>query len=504
MSRIITKKFSALGGLSLLMGAAITASIVPLLQLPELRGPYVTSYITYYLLAGAAYLIAVYQLKVDLLPIWLIWGFAILFRTLLLITTPSLSDDVFRYIWDGHLVNQGVNPYAFPVNAPQLDPLITPLRNLVNHSWMASPYLPTAQLLFSFVDRIAPQQVKAFQITAVLLDLSIGWLVLNTLRRLLLPAKFVLIYLWNPLVIIEFAQGAHVVDALMVFLVMLSVWLLLHANPRNPKIGLYKHGSAVTMAVATLTKVLPVLLIPVLWRRWGWKRIIIYVIILLTVSTYFAYNAGWGLFGPIDGRGYFGALRIYLSQWNFNGGLYHWLEVWISGYPAPGAVPVEIVGEAPIRLARLISAALIGFSLLGTAIWSYILDDESKGDYISRTLALLRLATLPIGAYLLFTHTLHPWYITLMIPFLPYLLPERGGTAQTSRLIWPWIYLSLAVSFSYLTYINPNNFREMSFVRLVEYLPVYLLLLWALLPLIQEPLTSILESRIRWGRIKRR
>ncbi|MGD9091363.1 MAG: hypothetical protein PVF74_00840 [Anaerolineales bacterium] len=504
MSRRIPKTFSELGGLSLLMGVAMAACLVALLKLPLWRGPYVTSFLSYYLIAGGAYLIVTYRLRTDRLPIYLIWVFAVLFRVILLYTTPSLSDDVFRFIWDGHLINAGMNPYTYPVNDPHLDPLNTELRSLVNHSWMASPYLPSAQLLFSIVGKIDPQQAKAYQITAVLLDLSTGWLVMSNLRRLTLPPSLVLIYLWNPLVIVEFAQGAHVVDALMICLVMLSFWLLLLANPIRKRASAHKYGSVVSMAAATLTKGLPVLFLPVLWRRWGWIRLFLYFTILLTISTYFANNAGWGLFGPIDGRGYFGALRIYLSQWNFNGGLYHWLEVWISGYPTPGAVPVEIVGEAPIRLARLISAALIGLSMIGTAIWSYRLDDPSKAELLSRTLALLRLATLPIGAYLLFTHTVHPWYVILMIPFLPFLLPQKEKTARTSRLIWPWMYLSLSISFSYLTYINPNDFRELSFVRLVEYLPFYGLLLWALVPLIQEPLTSIVDGRIRWGRIKRR
>lgn len=486
------------------MGVAIAASLIALVQLPSMRGPYVTSFLSYYTIAGFAYFIATYRLKADRLPIQFIWLFAILFRVILLFTTPSLSDDVFRFLWDGNLLNSLVNPYAFPVNSPQLDPYDTQLRSLVNHSWMASPYMPFAQFLFSLVDKIAPQQVKAFQIVAVLLDLSTGWFVMSTLKRLTLPATLILIYLWNPLVIVEFAQGAHIVDALMICLVMASFWLLLRAKPSDRNNGVFNNASVISMAAATLTKGLPLLFVTVMWRRWGFKRLLLYLLILLTVSSAFACNAGWGLFGPLNGQGYFGALRIYLSQWNFNSGFYHWLEVWLSSYPTPGAVPIETVGEAPIRLARVTSSTLFGCLLIGTALMSYRYDDPKKRDHYQRTIILLRLSTIPIGAYLIFTPTVHPWYVTLIIPFLPFLKSKSNQTSKFSRFIWPWIYFSLAIGYSYLTYLNPDDIRELVFVRWIEYIPLYLLILWAFLPLIQTPVTSILDDRIRAGRIKRR
>lgn len=121
----------------------------------------------------------------------LILALAILFRITLLFTTPStLSDDVYRYIWDGRLVNAGANPYAYAVNSPLLDPFDSAQRALVNHNWMASPYLPAAQAFFAIVYRLAPDSPLAFQIAAVLLDLLTGWLVIDLLRRLDLPRPF--------------------------------------------------------------------------------------------------------------------------------------------------------------------------------------------------------------------------------------------------------------------------------------------------------------------------
>jgi hypothetical protein len=187
----------------------------------------------------------------------------------------------------------------------------------------------------------------------------------------------------------------------------------------------------------------------------------------------FAVSAGWGLTGPLDGTGIFGATRIYLQHWNYNSGIYHWLEVLLSGYQTPGAVPVEIVGENPILLARATTTGLLSLAVLvsGWLAWRTKLDD----------IDLLRLSIIPLGAYLLLTSTLHPWYVTLVIPFLPFLTPREGEAKTYQAFIWPWTYFSVTVALSYLTYLDPDNLREYAWVRLVEYIPLYLLLGWAIL-----------------------
>jgi hypothetical protein len=265
-----------------------------------------------------------------------------------------------------------------------------------------------------------------------------------------------LIYLWNPLVVVEFAHGAHV-DALMICLMTATLWALVAAHSKLP--------SVVALAAATLTKGLPALLLPVVAWRLGWRRTIVYAGLIVAVCLPFALGAGWGLTGPLDGEGLFGALRIYAAHWNYNGGLYHWLEVWLSGYRTPGAVPPEVVGWGPIRAAKLIVAAALGLALIAVWRMSQRCDDD---------LALLRLATVPLAAYLLLATTVHPWYVTLIIPLLPFLLPRQGEATRTGRFLLPWLYFSIIVALSYLTYLD--------LVRLVEYVPLYLLLIWSAWP----------------------
>ena len=447
-------------------GILIAASFISLAILHNLLQN-IIPFLILYCIAYLAYGIAVWWMlrrSAGRRELALIVGLAILIRVVLLFTSPpTLSDDVYRFIWDGRLMNAGVNPYAHPVNSPLLDPYNSPQRALVNHNWMASPYLPAAQLLFAVVYRLVPDSPLVFQVAAVLLDLLTGWLVIDLLQRLGLPRTRALIYLWNPLVAVESAHGAHVVDALMVFLMMAALWLLIAKRSRTL--------SAVVLATATLTKGIPALLFPLVVRRWKLGQTILYGSLVVAACALFAIGAGWGLTGPLDGEGLFGALRIYGSLWNYNGGLYHWIEVLVSGYPTAGAVPQEIVGPGPILTAKLI-VAIILVAVLGV-VWH-------KERQVEDDLSLLRLAMVPLAAYLLLTTTVHPWYVTLVIPLLPFLTHKMNEEPELNRRLLPWLYFALAVAFSYLTYLDVENLREYDSARLLEYVPLYLLLIWSI------------------------
>ena len=504
MKSHIFKTISNWGGISFFSGIILAVSLTFLIPLPNLRGPQVTAFLTFYLIAAAAYFIAVIRLGKDNLPLGIIWGFAILFRILLLFTEQSLSDDVYRFIWDGSLLRNGINPYAQAVKSPLLNIYENPFRALVNHDWMASPYLPAAQLLFLSVTGLVPGNIFSFQITSVILDLLIGWLVFDSLRRLSISPTGVLIYLWNPLIISEFANGAHVVDAWMIFLVLLAYWLMIRSNNLIRRENLFNLGVILAMAGATLTKGIPALLVPIFLRRWRWKWLLLYLAIIFGTLFAFSSGAGWGIIGPLDGVGVFGALRIYMSWWNFNSSLYHWLEVILSGYRTPGAVPVEVVGQTPVLVARFFSSSIIFLISLLAGWWAWRMDSPQRANYLTRTLNLIRLSVIPIGAYLLLTHTVHPWYVAFIVPILPFLLPREEEDSLVSRFIWPWLYLSVAVSLSYLTYLDPNDLREYDPVRLVEYIPVFVLLIWAVWPWLSHGFIFIFERGIRWERIKRR
>jgi len=168
---------------------------------------------------------------------------------------------------------------------------------------------------------------------------------------------------------------------------------------------------------------------------------------------------------PPDGEGLFGALAIYGAYWNFNSGLYHWLEVLFSGYPTPNPVPQEAVGWLPIYAAKAVMALALGGIVL--VVWH-------KGQLESSALGLLRLAVVPLAAYLLLATTVHPWYAMWIVPLLPFLCP-----VSSQAYLWPLLYFSLILPLSYLSYLDPAHPHEFAIVRLIEYVPLFLLLLWA-------------------------
>jgi hypothetical protein len=458
--------------------------------------------IGWYLIAFFAYLGALVWAEKRGMSKWWMWGAAICFRLLLLLTTPTLSDDVYRYLWDGYVANEGVSPYAYAINAPELDYLDIPLRALANNAWMASPYLPVAQGVFFGVTAVLPLRPLFLQIIMVFFDLAGAWLLARLLVLATLPARRLLIYLWNPLVIVEVAHGAHV-DSWMLLLAVLAVYFALKeskqssANSEQPivnsqqitvnsqqptvkqkiagsgrgerivnisnslfRINYSQFFSPVFLALATLTKILPVLLLPVLFWFWNWWQRVLFGGLLLILLLPFGWQAGWGLTGELDGRGLFGALRIYGEQWNFNSGLFHWLEVALGnqGLADPATVSKGIVA--------------VVFVLLVTAVWWLARTRQSNR-------AALRLMAIPLIGYVLLTPTLHPWYILILLAFVPFLGPSETEHSWRWLLVAPWLYLSGALIFSYLTYLDPLNFGELEWVRRLEWVPLLGLLVIA-------------------------
>lgn len=393
-----------------------------------------------------------------------IWGGGLLFRWLLLQTFPTLSSDVFRYMWDGYVTANGVSPYAYPIDAAQLDWLDVSFRAQANHAWMASPYMPAAQWFFAAIALFYPLDPLSFQTSAVLFDLGTAFIVSRLLRLAGLPAHRLLIYLWNPLVVVETAQGAHV-DALMVLLMILAVYAMARSanraggasraeSPRTvDRAPVFSVMAPALLALATLTKLIPVLLAPIFWWRLNWGSRLLYVYLTIGMLVSPALRAGLGLTGELDGRGLFGALRIYNKQWNFNSGIFRWLEDWLEtmGIVDPMVQAQEIV-------------YFLLFVLLVSA-WR----SSRHAPFDLR--ATMRWLAVPLAGYLLLATTVHPWYLLALMPFLPFLTP---GNEEPKRLwLWllPWLWLSGVIALSYFTYIDPDELRDSDWIRLLEWLP---------------------------------
>jgi hypothetical protein len=291
----------------------------------------------------------------------------------------------------------------------------------------------------------------------VIFDLGSAWLLARLLAIARLPAHRLLIYLWNPLIIVEVAHGAHL-DAWMILLMLSSLYFTFVEHGRN---GVASRWLApIFLALATLTKIVPALLFPILFWQWRWRQRLAYGVFTLGLLLPFGLQAGWGLSGELDGAGLFGALRIYGRQWRFNSGLFHWLETYLS---RRGLVD-------SLDIAKTVVAVLLLLLIVG--IWLLARKRTSPR-------ASLRLMALPLMAYVLLAPTFHPWYLVILLVFLPFLTPSSTESGWRWLLVAPWIYLSGALVFSYLTYLNPLAFGELEWVRRLEWLPLLALLLVA-------------------------
>lgn len=394
----------------------------------------------------------------------LLWAGPIVFRLLLVFTDPTLSDDVYRYLWDGHVLSNGVNPYSHAIAAAELDRLAIPIRDLANNPDLSSPYLPTLQLLFAGLSLIAPSEPVVIQVVMVAFDLAAAWLLWRLLPLAGLPASRVLLYLWHPLVIVESAHGAHF-DGLLTFLVLAAALAAFRPAGSLPARADRRSWSPVLLALGTLTRPVPALLAPVLWWRWRWSERVVFAAVLVGLVVPFGFGvSGWGLVTS-DGTGVFGSARVYSDQFRFNAVVATWIE-----RLTPDPETYRLVTGALI-VAVLAAVFVAARPADGAATRSA--DRQEAGTVEVRR--LLRLMSVPLAAYVVLTPVLHPWYLVLPIALGAFLTPAGEEWPGRWWSVAPLGYLAATVPLSYLTYLDPDDFRELDSVRRIQWWPALVL-----------------------------
>ena len=382
----------------------------------------------------------------------LVFGLAL--RLALLGTTPTLSDDVYRYLWEGHLVTEGVSPYAFAIEDPAGDPYDIAARDSVNNRSLASPYLPFVHAVFAVATLLLPSHPASMQLVMIAFDVLGAAMIMRVLTAVGLPERRVLLYWLNPLVIVEVAHGAHI-DAIIVGLTLAAVSFTLKRTT-----GLAGAAAPLLLAMSTLTRPLALFLMPVLWWLWTWRQRALWVGAVSIPIAVIGAVSGLGL--NDDGTGVFGSSRAYTRTFRFNGGIYHWVEAWI------GSRGLDDMGwNEPMMLTRLgigAVSAIVLFVIFGAA-WH-------RRDPVNA----LRLMAVSLGAYVLLAPVLHPWYLLLLLAFVPFVAPGDREVGLRWLLALPWLALSAWVVFSYLTYRDPDAFAELPWVRRLTWWPTFALL----------------------------
>jgi alpha-1,6-mannosyltransferase len=365
------------------------------------------------------------------------FALALAMQGFLIFTPPTLSDDMYRYVWDGRVQAQGISPYRYPPRAPELAPLRDQaVWNSINRKGDVTVYPPAAEMVYAVLWRVRPDSLRWFQVVMALGGLLGAGLLVGLLRALRLSPSRALIYLWAPLLAFETAHAAHL-DGLILPLLVGGWWA--RVRERDGLVG-------VLLGLATAMKLYPVLLLPALWRprhRQGrWRLPLAF---LITVGACYA------PYLITSGVSVLGFLPNYFRE-HFNVG---WIQFLIPLFVRLGADPRQAIS-------LLMAGAL--------AVTSLILVARPAPD----AGAAIRRCIWPIGVFTLFTQNLFPWYMLWLLPLLAlFVQPGRLlGLRADSWTGW-WLFCGL-VALSYTFFLD---WRPIPAATWAQYLPLYMFLL---------------------------
>jgi len=358
----------------------------------------------------------------------LIIAFGLLFRLTVLPAIPYQSEDVYRYIWDARVAAEGIDPYEYPPDAPELEKLRdTAIYPMINSKPYVTAYPPLSQVLFRVSRMLFGESVIGMKAIFSLFEfcaLLIAWELLSVLGQSLRP---LLLIAWNPLFIFEFSHSGHS-DSVMICLVLLSIYLLHQGKKTAAFIG---------FTGAVFSKLHPALWFPLYLRRAGWKAAIPGMI-AGGVLAYSFFDLGGIL-------RYWSSLRLYYRLYEFNASVHYLLRC--IGHACFQQSWDKITG--PYLLAVLVAITLM--------IWLRFPLRDAKD--------ILHAGFWIMTADLCLSATVHPWYLSwaaLALPFFPYAF---------------MLYWTGAVFLSYTAYAY-HPVYEPWWILALEYIPMYGLMAW--------------------------
>jgi hypothetical protein len=326
---------------------------------------------------------------------------AVAFRLIASIASPSLSDDVYRYVWDGRAQAAWHHPYKFAPADPQRDELRdATVYPKINHPEITTIYPPLAELLFAAL-AMAKLGVTGFKVAFALIDVGVIWALSKLLRALKLPPERVVLYAWNPLAVIEIAGSGHV-EPLGVLCLLLAIAWLVEGNATRA-------GAALGAAIQA--KLLPLILVPGFARRMRmWALLAMVAVVAVTTAPY-------AIRGPWYGAG----VVAYAQRWEHGAVLFagvrrifesvdvtlH-LKAAIAWAQARWGTSDTIVWDALYRLVWPQELARVTVAVTALS-WAVAQSFRRKLDAAAE-------ARLALGGAILLSPTLHPWYVLWLLP----------------------------------------------------------------------------------------
>ena len=394
-------------------------------------------------------------LKINHDRFWLVAGIGVVFRFLFLTSLPNLSQDFYRFIWDGRLLIKGVSPYLFiPENLINVDFNSLGLRisqaeqifhgmGQLNGSHYSN-YPPINQLCFALATLFSGKSILgaviAMRVLIILADIGILFFGRKLLLKLNLNPNQIFWYFLNPFIIIELTGNLHF-ESVMLFFLISSIYL---AHQKK------WIESAVLFGVAVSVKLIPLLFLP-LFFKWfianfnkGLLKIFFYYLIVIgTVLLTFTPFLSLAFF-----NNFLETTVLWFQDFEFNASIYYIIR-WI-GFKVVGWNMIAIIG-------KILSLIIVIFIL----IFTFFRKNKSIQQLITTLL-------FGISAYYILSTTIHPWYIAsplLLSVFTKYKFP----------IVW-----SFVVVLSYSAYSN-EVFSENLWLVTLEYFIMFSFFIWELL-----------------------
>jgi hypothetical protein len=381
---------------------------------------------------------------------WFLAGVAVLFRLVFVAATPNLSQDYYRFIWDGQLILEGINPYLSVPNDLKEFSTALELTNqkLINGMGSLSAgnftsYPPVNQLLFAISTFLGGKSILgsviAMRVFIILADLGTLYFGRKLLLKLNLPGHQIFWFILNPFIIIELTGNLHF-EGVMLFFLLWSIYLL------HQKKWVW---SAILLGISVSVKLLPLLFLPLLWNYFvksrktensdipglNFKKLLgYYFIVGLTVIASFLPFISSEFISNFSA-----SIALWFQKFEFNASIYYiirWIGFQLKGY--------NIIGTAGKILPLIVILILAGLAFFRRN---------------NSTQKLIGTMLLGVSVYFFLSTTVHPWYIAT-----PLLLSVF--TKFRFALVW-----SFLVMLSYSAY-TINGFQENYWLIAVEYILV--------------------------------
>jgi alpha-1,6-mannosyltransferase len=375
---------------------------------------------------------------------------SILFRVVFLFAIPNLSQDFYRFIWDGQMLQGGFNPYLYTPDfiMNQRGTKIHLALELYNGMGELSAshftnYPPLNQLCFTIAALISGKSILGSVVVmrSIIIAADIGTLYFGKklLERLKLPSNRIFWYILNPFIIIELTGNLHF-EGVMIFFLVWSLYLL-HSDKWK--------WAAVILACSISVKLIPLMFLPLFF---GWfvkkdnvlkgvkKLTYFYTITLVSVIILFL-----PFFSMEFINNYSKTVGLWFGNFEFNASIYYIARE--IGYAITGYNEIAIIGKGLPIISVLI---ILGFSFL------------RQNNTIPK---LLTSIVLVFTCYLFLSTTVHPWYIATLVILCVF-------TNYKFPLVW-----SLVVILSYLAYSNSGNTENLWIIGL-EYLIIFSVFIW--------------------------